>query len=187
MVIHYETQCKLCLIAKTYQRYALKTTNQGVYHNKVWSCTEFARLLHKIRFIFLGQMNVLLWTLSISTLINLFQLHFGRCALKYEWIREQLNALDKLYFSIKSFQLNTCNEGFRGDCAFFHMGSRNKYSKHLAFQFRIFDITVDLDSTLLIKFKILGVSMYKSFLSPKFGLSHFGLDFFWIWLSVRIF
>ena len=121
----------------------------------------------------------------------MFQLHFGRWALKYthkyEWIREQLNALDKLYFSIKSFQLNTCNEGFRGDCAFFHMGSRNKYSKHLAFQFRIFDITVDLDSTLLIKFKILGVSMYKSFLSPKFGLSHFGLDFFWIWLSVRIF
>ena len=35
MVLDYETQCKLCLIAKTYQRYALKTTNQGVYHNKV--------------------------------------------------------------------------------------------------------------------------------------------------------
>ena len=46
-VLHYETQCKLCLIAKTYQRYALKTTNQGVYHNKVWSCTESARLLQK--------------------------------------------------------------------------------------------------------------------------------------------
>ena len=35
MVMPYETQCKLCLIAKTYQSYALKTTNQGVYHNKV--------------------------------------------------------------------------------------------------------------------------------------------------------
>ena len=69
--------CKLCLIAKTYHRYALKTTNQGVYHNKVWSCTEFARLLHKIRVFFLGQMNVLLWTLH-----NWFQLHFGRWALK---------------------------------------------------------------------------------------------------------
>ena len=62
MAVTYETQCKHCLIAKTYRRYAPKTTNQGVYHNKVWSCTEFARLLHKIRFFFLGQMNVLLWT-----------------------------------------------------------------------------------------------------------------------------
>ena len=40
--------CHPCLIAKTYYSYALKTTNQGVYLNKVWSCTEFARLLHKI-------------------------------------------------------------------------------------------------------------------------------------------
>ena len=56
----YETQFKLCLIAKTYYSYALKTTNQGVYRNQVWSCAEFARLLHKIRFFFLGQMNVLL-------------------------------------------------------------------------------------------------------------------------------
>ena len=35
MVMGYETQCKHCLIAETYRRYALKTTNQGVYHNKV--------------------------------------------------------------------------------------------------------------------------------------------------------
>ena len=35
MVGYYETQCKLCLIAKTYYSYALKTTNQGVYRNKV--------------------------------------------------------------------------------------------------------------------------------------------------------
>ena len=77
MVLHYETQCKLCLIAKTYQRYALKTTNQGVYHNKVWSCTEFARLLHKIRFFFLGQMNVLLWTLSKSTYIHVYVLVYS--------------------------------------------------------------------------------------------------------------
>ena len=35
MAVNYETQCKVCLIAKTYLRYALKTTNQGVYHNKV--------------------------------------------------------------------------------------------------------------------------------------------------------
>ena len=100
MVLNCETQCKLCLIAKTYQSYALKTSNQGVYHNKVWSCTEFARLLHKIRFFFLGQMNVLLWTPSKSTYIYVHtyligRLHFGRWALKYthkyEWIREQLN------------------------------------------------------------------------------------------------
>ena len=52
MAAYYETQCKLCLIAKTYYSYALKTTNQGVYRNKVWSCTEFARLLHKTRFFF---------------------------------------------------------------------------------------------------------------------------------------
>ena len=71
MVLRYETQCKLCLIAKTYLSYAPKTTNQGVYRNKVWSCTEFARLLHKIRFFFLGQMNVLLWTPSKSTYIYL--------------------------------------------------------------------------------------------------------------------
>ena len=64
MVLRYETQCKLCLIAKTYQSYAPKTKNQGVYHNKVWSCTEFARLLQKNRLFFLGQMIVLLWTLS---------------------------------------------------------------------------------------------------------------------------
>ena len=30
-----ETQCNLCLNAKTYYRYALTTTNQGVYQNKV--------------------------------------------------------------------------------------------------------------------------------------------------------
>jgi hypothetical protein len=60
MVLYYETRCKLCLIAKTYYSYAPKTTNQGVYRNRVWSCTEFARLLHKIRFFSLGQMNVLL-------------------------------------------------------------------------------------------------------------------------------
>ena len=59
MAFNYETQWKHCLDAKTYRRYAPKTTNQGVYHNKVWSCTEFARLLHKIRSFFLGQMNVL--------------------------------------------------------------------------------------------------------------------------------
>ena len=35
MVVNYETHCKVCLIAKTYQSYALKTTNQGVYRNKV--------------------------------------------------------------------------------------------------------------------------------------------------------
>ena len=35
MVVNYESQCKLCLIAKTYYSYALKTTNQGVYLNKV--------------------------------------------------------------------------------------------------------------------------------------------------------
>ena len=34
---------------------------------------------------------------------------------------------------------------------------------------------------------IIAVSMYKSFLSVKFGLSHFCLDFFWIWLWYRIF
>ena len=81
----------LCLIAKPYQRYALKTANQGVYHNKVWGCAEFARLLHKIRFFFLGQMNVLLWTPSKTTYIYMctyllnwvmFQLHFGGWALK---------------------------------------------------------------------------------------------------------
>ena len=31
----YETQCKHCLIAKTYRRYDLKTIDQGVFHNKV--------------------------------------------------------------------------------------------------------------------------------------------------------
>ena len=71
-------QCKLCLIAKTYHRYALKTTNQGVYH-KVWGCTEFARLLHKIRFFFLGQMNVLLWTPSKSTYIYVCTYLIGWC------------------------------------------------------------------------------------------------------------
>ena len=35
MAVNYETQYEGCLIAKTYLRYALKTTNQGVYHNKV--------------------------------------------------------------------------------------------------------------------------------------------------------
>ena len=82
MVLYYETQCKLCLIAKTYYSYALKTTNQGVYRNKVWSCTEYARLLHKIRFFFLGQMNVLLWAPSKSTHVGWRYLHgishFGR-------------------------------------------------------------------------------------------------------------
>ena len=72
MVVNYESQCKLCLIVKTYYSYALKTTNQGVYRNKVWSCTEYARLLHKIRFFFLGQMNVLLWALSKSTHVAIY-------------------------------------------------------------------------------------------------------------------
>ena len=79
MAVNYETQCKHRLIAKTYRRYAPKTTDQGVYHNKVWSCTEFARLLHKIRSFFLGQMNVLWWIPSKSKYMirwcNLFQLH----------------------------------------------------------------------------------------------------------------
>ena len=34
---------------------------------------------------------------------------------------------------------------------------------------------------------IKGVFMYKYFLSVKFGLSHFCLDFFWIWLCSRFF
>ena len=89
MTVNYENQCEDCLIAKTYLRYALKTTNQGVYRNKVWSCAESARLLHKIRFFFLGQMTVLLCSRSKSTFVctclgecNLFQLHrFGH------WVR----------------------------------------------------------------------------------------------------
>ena len=46
MAAYYETQCKLCLIAKTYRRYDLRCVPQ--------------QGLHKIRSFFLGQMNVLL-------------------------------------------------------------------------------------------------------------------------------
>jgi hypothetical protein len=113
MAVNYENPCKLCLITKTYRRYAPKTTNQGVYHNKVWSCTEFARLLHKIRIFCLGQMNVLLWTPSKSIYkfgwCNLFQLnsipHFGRWALR-EFLRRKKNLVGLLAVSTLSYWMS---------------------------------------------------------------------------------
>ena len=48
MVVNQETQCKLCLIAKTYQRYALKTTNQefvSVVRNLQFITSKFCPLL----------------------------------------------------------------------------------------------------------------------------------------------
>ena len=75
---------------------------------------------------------------------------------KYEGIREQLNALEKVYLSIKSiiiFCWNAFNNGFR-DFAFLDLGSGNDYSEHLAFQFEsvVPIVSVSIDITLLTKF-----------------------------------